>query len=190
MGGATAVSTLLAITKKKTPVPLLQWLAAQTGLPMSQIGLLGISYGAGTALQAAPLLPDVAFIIADSPYQDLETVMRYQAEQQYGPAIRFVIPGAWLAAELRADFQVDAVSAVDGVTQAQMPILLIHSAADTYTPPANSEAIFARADPSSTVLHLTKWGSAHGQDITNNYPGFAQLVNEFLQTYAPGFGLD
>ncbi len=167
-----------------------QWLAAQTGLPMSQIGLLGISYGAGTALQAAPLLPDVAFIIADSPYQDLETVMRYQAEQQYGPAIRFVIPGAWLAAELRADFQVDAVSAVDGVTQAQMPILLIHSAADTYTPPANSEAIFARADPSRTVLYLTKWGSAHGQDITKNYPGFAQLVNEFLQTYAPGFGLD
>ncbi len=166
-----------------------QWLADQAGLPMSQVGLLGISYGAGTVLQTAPLLPNLAFIIADSPYADLETIMRYQAEQQYGPAIRLMIPGAWVAAEMRANFQVDAVSAVEGAAQAQMPILLIHSAADTYTPPANSEAIFASADPSRTVLHLTQWGSGHGQDITNNYPGFAQLVDEFLQTYAPDFGL-
>ncbi|MCA9936384.1 MAG: alpha/beta fold hydrolase, partial [Anaerolineales bacterium] len=164
------------------------WLEAQTGLPQSHIGMLGISYGAGTALQTAPLLPDLAFIIADSPYADLETIMRYQAVQQYGQAVNMMIPGAWVAAEAMADFDVAAVSAVTAVAQAQMPIMLIHSQADEYTPPSNSEAIYANSDHGRTVLYLTDWGSSHGADITNNYAGFAQYVDEFLQTYAPDFG--
>lgn len=165
------------------------WLAAQTGLPLAKIGLLGISYGAATCLQAAPLLPEIAFIIADSPYQDLETIIRHQAVQQYGPAVQIMIPGAWLVAELRADFAVADVSPRHSIAQAQMPILLIHSLQDTYTPPASSKAIYASSNPTHTTLHLTDWGSSHGQDITNNYPGFAQLVDTFLQAYVPEFGI-
>lgn len=165
------------------------WLAAQTGLPLEKLGLLGISYGAATSLQAAPLLPEAAFIIADSPYQDLETIIRHQAVQQYGPAVRAMIPGAWLVAELRADFDVEAVSAMQGVAEAQMPVLLIHSLQDTYTPPDHSKAIYASSNPTRTTLHLTDWGSSHGQDITNNYAGFAQLVDTFLQIHVPDFGI-
>ncbi len=165
------------------------WLAQQAGLPLSQIGLMGVSYGAATSLQAAPLLPEVAFIIADSPYQDLETIVRHQAVQQYGPAVRIMIPGALLVAELRASFDVEAVSPANAAAQAQPPILLIHSRSDTYTPPANSQAIYNSAKPARAVLHLTNWGASHGDDINTNFVGYVALVDQFLQTYAPQFGL-
>lgn len=164
------------------------WLAAQSGLPLGKIGLMGVSYGAATSLQAAPLLPELAFIIADSPYQDLETIIRYQAVQQYGPAVQIMIPGAWLVAELRANFDVEDVSPANSAAQAQPPILLIHSLSDTYTPPANSQAIYARSNLSRTVLHLTDWGASHGDDIKINFGGYVELVDLFLQSYAPGFG--
>ncbi len=164
------------------------WLAAQSGLSLGKIGLMGVSYGAATSLQAAPLLPELAFIIADSPYQDLETIIRYQAVQQYGPAVQMMIPGAWLVAELRANFDVEEVSPANSAAQAQPPILLIHSLSDTYTPSAHSQAIYARSNANRTVLHLTDWGASHGDDVNTNFSGYAELVDLFLQEYAPGFG--
>jgi pimeloyl-ACP methyl ester carboxylesterase len=44
-----------------------EWLQERTGLPASKTALAGVSYGAATSLQMLPLLPDVAFVLADSP---------------------------------------------------------------------------------------------------------------------------
>jgi uncharacterized protein len=48
------------------------WLHRRTRLPDRRIGLIGWSYGAATAIQAAAEVPGIAFVVADSSYSSLE----------------------------------------------------------------------------------------------------------------------
>ena len=71
---------------------------------------------------------------------------------------------------------------------AQMPILLIHSRTDDFTPYTHSEAIYANSDQSRTVLHVNDWGSPHAADIATDFAAYQALVDAFLAQYAPDFG--
>jgi len=175
--------------EKQDAVIALDWFAARTGLERSQIGVFGVSYGAATALQMAPLTPGLAFVGADSAYSDLREILGYQAESMFPVIAPLLLPGALKIAELRADFDVDEVAPERAVAVAGMPIFLIHSLTDNYTFSTHSEDIFANSDHSRTVLHLTDWGSPHARDILTDYAGYRQLFGEFLAQYAPEFGL-
>lgn len=74
------------------------------------------------------------------------------------------------------------------VAAAQMPILLIHSRTDNFTPYTHSEAIYANSDQSRTVLHINDWGSLHAADIGTDFPAYQALFEAFLAQYAPDFG--
>lgn len=166
------------------------YFVTRSGLQPGDIGLAGVSYGAGTSLQAAPLIPDAAFILADAPYADLPTIVSFQAAQQYGDWISLMFPGAYFVAEQRADFDAQATSAAAGAAVAEMPLLIVHSQEDEFTPVANSEAIYAASDPTQTVLAITDWGALHGRSIFVDYDAYKQIVDDFLATYAPDFGTD
>ena len=70
-----------------------------------------------------------------------------------------------------------------------MPILLVHSLTDEYTFSTHSEDIYANSDQSGTVLHLTDWGAPHARDILTDFDAYRQLVDAFLDQFAPQFGL-
>ena len=167
----------------------LDWFAAKTGLPHSQIGLAGVSYGAATVLQMLPLVDDVAFVLADSPYQDLRTIVEHQSTAQFGSLVKPFVPSAFILAELRADFDADAVSPINGITETDVPVFLTHSLQDEFTPVTNSEAIFAKSNPAITEFLLTDWGASHAASIIVDYDLYKQNVTEFLATYTPDFGL-
>ena len=165
-----------------------EWLLAKTGLPAADVGILGVSYGAATSLQMVPLVPDAAFVIADSAYQDLRTIVAYQAAAQFGEWTRPFVPGAFFIAQRRADFIADEVSPQAAVVGADTPILLIHARADTFTPPSNSETIYARSNPATTELYITEYGTSHARSILDNYEAYKGLVDAFLAGKAPDFG--
>lgn len=175
--------------EKDDVVAALDWFTARTGLDRSQVGLVGVSYGAATALQAAPAVPEVAFVLADSSYQDLRSILTRQASQQFGLLGRLLLPGAIQAADLRVGFDVDDVSPQNAAAQAAMPILLIHSLQDGFTPSTHSEAIYEHSNKDRTVLHINDWGSTHARDILTDYGRFRVEVDDFLDAYAPQFGL-
>ncbi len=107
--------------------------------PMSAV--VGVSYGASTALQAAPLMPDVAFVLADSAYQDLASILRYPGRA----AVWHARPSCSCRGRCRLpngapSGEVDDISAQNAIAEAQMPILLVHSLQDEYTPPSHSES--------------------------------------------------
>lgn len=187
-GASTPALHTFGYYEKEDLVAAVDWFAARQGLDRSQIGLVGVSYGASTALQAAPLLPDVAFILADSSYQDLKSILRYQGHEQFGNVALFFLPGALVFAELRTGGEVDDISAQDAIAEAQMPVLLVHSQQDEYTPPSHAEVIYARSHKERTVLHLYDWGSPHARDIITDFDAYKADVDAFLATYAPGFG--
>ena len=175
--------------EKQDAVMALDWFTERTGLERPQIGVFGVSYGAATALQMAPLTPGLAFIGADSAYSDLREILSYQAESMFPVIAPIILPGALKIAELRADFDVDEVAPERAVAAAGMPIFLIHSLTDEYTFSTHSEDIYANSDLSRTVLHLTDWGSPHARDILTDYPTYRRLFGEFLAQYAPEFRL-
>jgi len=187
-GASTPALHTFGYYEKQDLVAAVDWFTARQGLERSQIGLVGVSYGASTALQAAPLLPDVAFILADSAYQDLKSILRYQGYAQFGNVALFFLPGALVAAELRTGGDVDAISAQDAIAEAEMPVLLVHSRQDEYTPPSHAEVIYARSHKERTVLHLYNWGSPHARDIITNFDAYKADVDAFLTTFVPGFG--
>ena len=174
--------------EKQDALVALEWFGERAGLEQSQIGVFGVSYGAATALQLAPVAPNLAFVAADSAYSEMEEIVGYQARQMFPTLAPLLLPGALAIAEWRADFDVQAVAPERSVADAQMPILLIHSLTDEYTFSTHSEDIYANSDPSRTVLHLNDWGAPHARDILTDYVAYRQLVNDFLAQFAPEFG--
>lgn len=188
-GASTPSLHTFGYYEKHDVVAAVDWFVERTGLDPNNVGVTGVSYGASTALQAAPLLSDVAFIIADSPYRDLDTILRYQAGEQFGRVGLTFLPGALIAAEVRARGEIDDISAQNAIAEAGMPVLIVHSLQDEYTPPFNSESIYAKSNPDRTMLFLNDWGAEHARDIIVDYEQYRQLVDQFLDTLVPEYGL-
>ena len=165
-----------------------EWLSLRMTLPTNQIGVLGMSYGASTALQMLFVQPDVAFVVVDSPFQDMETIIKQQSVSIFGDAIRLVTPGAFQVSEWRAGIEVDETSALKAVQNVDTPILIFHSTDDTFVYPSNSEAIYAVANPDTTRLILQEYGSSHTEAILTNETEMRQQVYAFIEEFAPDFG--
>jgi pimeloyl-ACP methyl ester carboxylesterase len=189
-GDSTPAFYTYGFFEKDDALAALKWFEQRSGLDESQIGVAGVSFGAGTALQLAPMIPDAPFVLADSSYSSLADIVSARGEARVGKTLaRMIVPGVLLAARLRAGFDPTAVSPESAIAEAQMPILLIHSRTDGFTPAAHSEAIYANSDQSRTVLHINDWGSEHAADISTDFAGYRQLFNAFMAQYAPDFGL-
>ncbi len=188
-GGSTGEYGTYGYHEKEDTRVALRWFEDKTGLTTDEIGLAGVSYGAATVLQAAALEPNLAFVIADSPYQDLATIVREQAVNQYGSLMFLLEPGAFFFAGLRADFRPTQVSPLEAASDIQSPVFLTHSLQDEYTLPDHSRAIAANLDPSRSVLEITNWDSPHAEAVYQRTDEFYAMINDFLQTYAPDYGL-
>lgn len=188
-GDSTPTFHTYGYYEKEDAVAALDWFTTRSGLERSQIGVFGVSYGAATALQMAPMTPEIAFVAADSAYSELEEIIDFQGREQFPTLAPLVLPAALRIAELRANFDVDAVAPERSVTDVTVPVLLIHSLTDEYTLSTHSEDIYANSDKSRTVLHLTDWGSPHARDVTTDPAAYEQLVDDFLEQFVPNFGL-
>ena len=189
-GDSTPALLSYGFYEKTEALAARDWFAQRAGLDPSRIGVGGVSFGAATALQLAPLIPEAPFVLADSSYRSISAIIGHRAAELLGPALGGVLtPGALWIAGLRAGFDPADVSPETAVAQAQMPILLIHSRTDDFTPYTHSEAIYANSDPSRTVLHVNDWGSSHAADIDTDFAAYKELFDAFLAEYAPDFGL-
>ena len=102
--------------------------------------LIGTSLGAAVALQEAAEDPRITAVVAAETFSDLRTVARERAPFFFTqPAIE----RSFRLAEEWAKFDVDAASPVAVANRISAPVLLIHGAADTETPPSHSERVFA-----------------------------------------------
>ncbi len=189
-GDSTGQYATYGYYEKGDTLQVLAWFSERTGLETSQIGLMGVSYGAATVFQAAALEPDLAFVAAEAPFQDLPTLLREQAEQRYGALGRGVlIPTVLLFAGWRADFEPAAVSPLLAAREVQAPVFLIHSLQDESIPTSHVEAIYDNIPHDRKVLYVTDWGAPHAQCIKTDAGAFKVYMDDFLDHHVPGFGL-
>jgi uncharacterized protein len=102
--------------------------------------LIGTSLGAAVALQEAADDPRVSAVVAAETFSDLRTVA---TERAPGFFTAGTIDRAFEAAGAEGHFRVDDVQPHQSARRITAPVLLIHGAADTETPPAHSERVYA-----------------------------------------------
>lgn len=176
--------------EKQDGMAAYNWLVNETGLDSSEIGVIGVSYGAATALQMLPLLPDVAFVAADSPYSTMNDILLHQASEQFGDWAKAFVPAGGVVMNLRAAFQMGDVAPEKAIAESadDTPVLLVHSLQDAFTPAEQSQAIYDNANTSTTQLQLLDWGSPHAAMIRDDPDAYRALFVNFLQTYGVEFG--
>jgi alpha-beta hydrolase superfamily lysophospholipase len=112
--------------------------------------LLGTSLGAAVALQTAAEDRRVSAVVAAEVFSDLRTAARERAPRLLTEG---AIARAFAIAESQGAFRVDAVSPVEAARTIHVPVLLIHGAEDTDTPPKHSRRVFgALAGPKQLLL--------------------------------------
>jgi dipeptidyl aminopeptidase/acylaminoacyl peptidase len=189
-GDSTGEYATYGYYEKEDTLKILVWFSESTGLEVSEIGLMGVSYGAATVLQAAALEPDLAFVAAEAPFQDLTTLVGEQAEVRYGPLARAILaPAVLLFAGWRADFDPAVVSPMLAAREIEAPVFLIHSLQDASIPPSHVEAIYANIPHERKVLYVTDWGAPHAQCMKKDPTTFKAYMDDFLDKYVPSFDL-
>ncbi|MEM7115238.1 MAG: alpha/beta fold hydrolase [Chloroflexota bacterium] len=161
------------------------WLSNRTSLAPNQIGIWGGSYGSAVALQTLGERDDLGFVVADSTFSSLESIVTEHGTRMMGSWVTPFVPGALFFADIRADFEPDEVSIASTVANTNTPILLIHGVEDHVNSVSHSEIIYATSNHDTTVLAITDWGPGHVSSIRHDYDAYAELVYAFFDSHIP-----
>ncbi len=143
-----------------------------------QVILLGYSMGAVTSIMAAARSPEVAAVIADSPFADLRRYLNANLSVwtdlpsfPFNPAFMLVVPPL-------TGLNPDAVSPVRDIPLlGNRPVLLIHGDADRDIPLANSEELAAAY--ANTTLAVFP-GATHVKSYASDPAAYLQVLADFL----------
>lgn len=122
--------------------------------------LLGNSLGGAVALQAAACDRRISAVIAVESFSDLRTVATQRAPFFFTAG---TLASAFRRAEDQGHFPIDAVSPALAAREITVPVLLVHGACDTATPPDHSRRILgALAGPKRLIVVE---GAGHNQSL-------------------------
>lgn len=150
--------------------------------PEMEIYLHGLSMGAAAVLMmSGEAMPDnIKGIIADSPYTSVYDLFAYQLKRMYHlPAIP-ILPAMSIVTKSRADYSLTEASTVKQVKKAEVPILYIHGAADTFVPHEMSEELAEQTNSEHTLVLFPD--ANHGESIVLHEREYYQAVKDFLES--------
>jgi len=127
------------------------------------IVLIGSSFGAAVALQAAALDRRVSAVVAAETFSDLRSVVTERAPFFFTSG---TIDKAIKLAEQKGHFQMAAVSPELAARSITAPVLLIHGAADSDTPPDHSRRVFAALTGPKRLILVP--GARHNESLHGN----------------------
>jgi len=148
-------------------------------LGYKQIGVLGFSMGAATAILTAAGNDDIDCIVADSCFADITEIMQREF------AARTKFPGVFLRPVLQVvkiiygvDFP--AVKPVEAVSQvAPAPIFFIHGAEDTFLPPEHADRLLEASDNPNNRLWIAP-GAEHVRAYAANPTEYISRITAFF----------
>lgn len=159
------------------------WLKAKTGLSQARIGWFGESWGAATVLLAAGRegAPQPAWVVSESSFADWESAVMERGVKDYGSTLNALAPGAFTWTGIRAGVNFGDVSPLKAATKIKVPVLLLHSAADTLTYPVQHGKLTGalKKRPYLTDARLLDWGAWHAHNIIWRRQEYTDLVLNF-----------
>jgi dipeptidyl aminopeptidase/acylaminoacyl peptidase len=154
-GRSTGDSLTYGVVESRDLTQVLSALAAR-GLVAGGLGVMGISYGAATAIEWAAKDPRVSAVVAVAPFASLRMVA---PGYTVVPLPRSMVDGAIERAGKEGDFDPDEASPALAMARMHTPVLLIHGEDDARVPAWHSQLLYA-AGRSHTELLLVP-GAGH-----------------------------
>lgn len=176
------------IKEKEDLVIVTEWLKEKSGLQDDQVAWFGISWGAATVLLAGTYENEMAFIAADSPFQNWYSAIFERALRDYGNGVKFLAPTVMAFVNRRAGINYKDASPLNAASDITEPVFLIHSQTDPSTASLQSENICKHLNAKSTFIH-TDWGADHGKDINERPEEYRKLLYEFIREKVKEFGI-
>lgn len=150
------------------------------GFARGRVALLGLSAGAGIALQGVALRPDVGAVVADSPFASGRLIVEEVAPSVTGLPGAFS-PGILLAARLLFGLDADAADPLAVVrAHPEPPYLLIACDGDTTIAPRHAMALHAASPRSELWLAL---GCGHVGAFFTRRAEYERRVLAFLDAH-------
>ncbi|MBI5930130.1 MAG: alpha/beta hydrolase [Chloroflexi bacterium] len=158
---------------------VLDYLAGAHGI--EEVGVLGFSMGAGTAILTAARTKQIRTIVADGAIATLhQTLTGWLAEKNIQPIMASGL--AWLCmlgGSIISLARFDRVNTLDWITGVRCPILFIHGAEDTLVSMPSIKAIAANA-PSGSELWIVP-GCRHRRAHVKYPDQYSQKVVEWFE---------
>jgi len=146
------------------------------GVPAGQVGVLGVSMGAATAIGAAADDPRIGALWSDSGYADIRPIIEARWPGDSGLPMTF-LRAALLAHRLRFGFDLGGVRPEDEIARvAPRPIQLVHGTADATVPYEHAQRL--AATPGAGLWTLP--GVAHAAAYSGDPEGYTFRVIEFF----------
>jgi uncharacterized protein len=157
---------------------------ASRGIAEPRIALLGISLGAGTAIQELLLHPKVGAVVADSSYMDAFTEVQEVLPLEGGVPSWFT-PGVFLMTRIAFGLDGDQVRPIEVVrAHPERAILFIHCDTDPLIRVHHAQDLRAASANSASALWIAE-GCDHAAAM-DRYPAeYRTHVLAFLETQIP-----
>lgn len=158
------------------------FLLQQTGLAQQRVGWFGESWGAATVILAAARegAARPAWVVAESSFANWESAVMERGLKDYGNGLMALTPGAFTWTGIRAGLDFDEVSPLRAAPQVNVPVLLLHSAADTLTYPVQFDQLAAAFQPEVLTAYKLDWGAWHAHNIIWRRDEYTRLVLDFV----------
>ena len=143
------------------------------------LGIHGESLGAATTAAVMKYRPPVDFAVCDCGFSEIESIMRAGLRRMRLPGALFGL--AALCARLRYGYDIRQMRPIDSLPDNEVPMLFIHGAADSFIPPAHSEAMRA-ATKGYAELHLIP-GASHAASVLTAPEEYLRILEQFLKLW-------
>jgi pimeloyl-ACP methyl ester carboxylesterase len=148
-------------------------------MPDGPIVLIGGSLGAAVAIQTAAREPRITGVVAAEVFADLRSVATERGRSMALPF--WTIRRAFVLAQRRGGFAIDDASPVLAARHVDVPVLLLHGAADVETSPTHSRRVHdALAGPRELIIVP---GVGHNQTFAA--PGVWDQVQAWVERLVP-----
>ena len=134
----------------------------ERGARPGEVGLLGLSMGAGIVIMAAAREGGVGAVVADTPFADIDDRIVEEAARRTPlteGTVPLFLPAATIFADLFYGIDLDDLEPARDVRRLAYPVLIIHGEADTRTPVSQSRIVHENA-PAGSELWLVP-GAGH-----------------------------
>ncbi len=165
----------------------IRFLKARSDVNPANIGIIGHSLGAATAIRAAARYTDIKFVVAQAAFADLCQSMHQAARSLAGLSARHRLLNAALSpfvtlmiryAETQVGEKARSISPLRDLQKFSTPCLFIHGLNDSTIDASNSEQLYAQAKGEKELLLLADTG--HKSFSSKDYSAFMSSVVSFV----------
>lgn len=152
------------------------------GVDPGDIGVLGLSMGAGTSALAAAAEPQITALVLDSPYAKAsELIAQETARKTPFPEwlTPIFIPMAVLWAGMLWDIDVKVMAPEIVVSKLNYPIMVIYGTGDTRIPRDHGQRVYDAAPPGSILWAVD--GSDHLDAFIEHPDEYAERVTNYFR---------